>query len=98
MDVALLCCARRFGWSTPTALSQHSQEKMSDAVNQPDHYTGGNGIECIAAIRAALGDDGFRDYCAGNVLKYVWRYKSKNGIEDLEKAQVYLGWMIDPGK
>lgn len=64
-----------------------------DNVNQPSHYTQG-GIECIDAIRAALGS-GFADYCAGNVIKYTWRHKYKNGVEDLKKARVYLNWMIE---
>ena len=46
-------------------------------------------------IRSALGKDGFCDYCAGNVLKYVFRWRHKNGVEDLKKASVYLGWLID---
>lgn len=66
---------------------------MADNVSRPKHYTAG-GIECIDAIRAALGPDGFRSYCIGNVLKYNWRYRLKNGAEDLRKAQVYLGWAI----
>lgn len=64
-----------------------------DNVKQPAHYTQG-GIECIDAIRAALGS-GFADYCAGNVIKYIWRHRFKNGIEDLRKAAVYLQWMIE---
>jgi hypothetical protein len=66
---------------------------MSDNVNHPDHYTSG-GVECIDGIRAALGD-GFPAYCAGNVIKYVWRHRHKNGVEDLKKARVYLDWMIE---
>ena len=65
-----------------------------DAVNHPNHYTQG-GVECIDAIRAALGPDGFQASCAANVIKYVWRYRNKNGLEDLRKAQVYLGWLIE---
>lgn len=65
-----------------------------DNVNHPSHYTQG-GVECIEAIKASLGADGFCDYCKGNVIKYLWRWKDKGGAEDLEKAQVYLGWMID---
>lgn len=34
-------------------------------------------------------------FCVGNVIKYVCRYKSKNGIEDLEKAKHYLDILID---
>ena len=67
---------------------------MNDNVNHPDHYTSG-GIECIDAIRASLGDPEFADYCKGNIIKYLWRYRLKNGAEDLRKAQVYLNWMID---
>jgi hypothetical protein len=35
----------------------------------------------------------FCGYLKGNVQKYVWRYRSKNGIEDLKKALVYLDWL-----
>lgn len=35
------------------------------------------------------------DYFAGNVVKYVSRYKDKNGIEDLKKAKHYLEKMIE---
>jgi len=57
------------------------------------HYTQG-GIECIDAIRAAtVGLSGFEGFLAGNLIKYVWRFKFKNGIDDLEKANVYLNWL-----
>ena len=65
-----------------------------DNVNHPEHYTSG-GIECIDAIRASLGDKDFASYCKGNIIKYLWRYRLKNGTEDLHKARVYLGWMIE---
>ena len=67
---------------------------MTSNVDQPAHYTTGE-IECIDAIRASLGSQGFLSYCKGNVMKYVWRYECKNGVEDLRKAEVYLGWMIE---
>jgi hypothetical protein len=59
-----------------------------DSVNHPPHYNQG-GIECIEAIKAALGD-GFAAYLRGNVLKYLWRCEHKGGIEDLKKAAWYL--------
>ncbi len=65
-----------------------------DPVTKPAHYQRA-GIETIDYIRATLGD-GFEAYCIGNVLKYVSRYREKGGIEDLRKAQVYLGWAIEP--
>ena len=67
----------------------------SDNVKHPNHYNQDGEIECIDAIRATLGSDGFMDYCKGNCMKYLWRYKYKSGIEDLEKAKVYLEWMIE---
>lgn len=65
----------------------------SDNVSHPSHYTQG-GVECIEAIEAALGAEGFAGYCAGNVIKYVWRYRHKNGVEDLRKAREYLDYML----
>jgi hypothetical protein len=65
-----------------------------DNVNHPSHYTQG-GIECIKAIEASMTPEGFQDYCKGNVLKYIWRWREKNGVEDLRKASVYLYWMIE---
>lgn len=63
-------------------------------VSHPDHYNQG-GIECIDALRAALGPEGFKGFCAGNVMKYVWRYQHKNGVKDCEKARFYLEYLID---
>jgi len=66
----------------------------NDSVNHPAHYTQGN-IECIDAIRASMTVAAFRGYCKGNALKYIWRYEIKGGVESLEKAKVYLEWLID---
>ena len=60
-----------------------------DMVNHPPHYQSDNGIECIDAIRAALGRDGFIAYCRGNAIKYLWRDKVNN-VEDREKAIWYI--------
>ena len=63
-------------------------EPEYDAVNSPAHYTSG-GIECIDCINAALGEN-FIGFLIGNVMKYIYRYKDKNGVEDLKKARWYL--------
>jgi hypothetical protein len=60
-------------------------------VNNPQHYNV-CGIECIDIIEAALGPEGFRAFCLGNVIKYRWRAPDKNGGEDLAKADVYATW------
>ena len=63
-----------------------------DMVNHPPHYNQ-HGIECIDAIEACT-DVGFEHYLQGNILKYLWRYRYKNGIEDLKKADWYLQKLI----
>lgn len=59
-----------------------------DLVNHPPHYTTGS-VECIDALRAALGDEGFIGYCTGNAIKYLWRFQRKNGEQDIKKAIWY---------
>ena len=66
----------------------HDAELEHDAVNSPAHYTSG-GIECIDCIKAALGEN-FIGFLIGNVFKYCYRYRNKNGLEDLKKAAWYL--------
>jgi hypothetical protein len=61
---------------------------IEDPVNSPKHYTQGD-MEVITAIEG-LG----LDYHQGNVLKYVSRYRYKNGIEDLRKAKWYIDRLI----
>lgn len=63
---------------------------MNDIVNHPEHYTQG-GVECIDAIAAATtGLQGIEAVCTANVIKYIWRWKRKNGVEDIKKALWYL--------
>jgi hypothetical protein len=53
----------------------------------PEHYT--QGIECIDYITSKN-----MSFLEGNVVKYVTRYRMKNGLEDLLKAQWYLERLI----
>ncbi len=57
-----------------------------------DHYKQGH-IECIDAIKASMSYEAFKGFLKGNVLKYVWRFEHKGGVEDLNKAQLYLRWL-----
>lgn len=68
--------------------------RMEDMVNHPSHYTSGS-IECIDAIEASMSEQEFLGYLKGNVLKYLWRYDKKNGVEDLKKAIWYINKMSD---
>lgn len=74
-------------------LKAEEMKTMEDMVNNPPHYNKA-GIETIEAIRAMTGD-GFENYLQGNILKYLWRYPYKNGLEDLKKAQWYLNKLIE---
>ena len=68
-------------------------ETKSDPVNSPTHYQTGL-IETIDSIKNILGHDKFQAYCTGNVIKYLSRYREKNGLEDLKKAETYVGFII----
>jgi len=69
-------------------------EPQVDPVNHPPHYTAGE-IECIDAIRAALGREQYEGYLRGACFKYIWRYNLKGGVESLRKAKWYLERLID---
>ena len=71
-----------------------AQYDQVDMVNSPPHYIAGD-IECIDAIRAALGPAGFRAFCRGNAIKYNWRSSLKNGVQDIEKARWYMNKLIE---
>lgn len=63
---------------------------MADNVNHPAHYEASTSIECIEAMELMFGEQSVYDFCLCNAYKYIWRYKNKNGLEDLDKAEWYL--------
>ena len=66
------------------------ESSKHDNVNHPKHYCK-SGLECIDAIRAAVSNlPPFEAVCVANIIKYAWRYKDKNGLEDVKKAAKYL--------
>lgn len=69
---------------------------MVDNVNHPQHYQSRSGLETIDIIAAVTEDlSGMEAVCTANVVKYISRWKKKNGLEDLKKAQWYLNKLID---
>jgi DNA-directed RNA polymerase alpha subunit len=62
-------------------------------VNHPKHYSldihceCGKNIECLDIVKNL-------PFVDGNIIKYVWRWRQKNGIEDLHKAKFYLNELI----
>ena len=66
-----------------------------DMVNHPKHYKAKNGMEVIDVIDAFTANlSGYEATHTGNVIKYICRWKEKNGLEDLKKAQWYLNRLI----
>lgn len=71
------------------------ENEETDNVNHPAHYTAG-GVECIDALKAATVNlTGIEAVCTANAIKYLWRWKHKNGVEDLKKAKWYIDRLID---
>ena len=69
-------------------------EKENETVSHPAHYCQG-GVECIDALEAATtGLHGIEAVCTANAIKYLWRWKHKNGVTDLHKAQWYIDRLI----
>ena len=62
---------------------------MTDNIKQPSHYIA-NEIEPIDFIIANK-----LNFCEGNVVKYISRWRRKNGVEDLKKAKQYIDFIID---
>ena len=79
----------------PPIQSAVNQSLTTDFVKSPPHYTSSK-IECIDAIMSAVqGLDPEEAVHVANVMKYVWRFKRKDGKRDLQKAEWYLQRLIE---
>ena len=67
-------------------------KRINDAVNSPSHYKQGE-RETIENIRDTMSSEGYQGYCVGNIVKYLSRYKFKNGLEDVKKAKKYIEFL-----
>lgn len=69
------------------------EDKM---VSHPDHYQSETGLEVIDVIEAFTFDlKGIEATDTGNIIKYICRWKKKNGLQDLKKARFYLDHLIN---
>lgn len=65
-------------------------------VEHPDHYQSETGLEVWDVIEAFTFDlTGVEAFDTGNIIKYICRWKKKNGLQDLEKAMCYLEHLIN---
>lgn len=71
-------------------------ESKDDMVSHPNHYQGKGGLEVIDVIEAFTADlQGIEATDTGNAIKYILRWKQKNGKQDIEKAIWYLTHLLD---
>ena len=71
-------------------------ESTDKMVSHPSHYQSKSGLEVINVIEAFTeGLEGIEAVDTGNVIKYICRWKDKNGVQDLEKAMWYIQHLID---
>lgn len=76
-------------------LDETTDKIMPDMVNHPPHYQSSSGLEVIDVIEAFTENlSGAEATNTGNVIKYICRWKDKNGLEDLKKARWYLNRLI----
>ena len=72
------------------------EKTVSEAVNHPNHYQSANGIEVIDVMDAFTeGLEGIEAVDTAQVIKYICRWKKKNGLEDLKKAKWYIDHLIN---
>lgn len=65
-----------------------------DNINHPEHYEV-NGMECIDVMLATQGSYAVASFCICNAFKYLYRWKRKNGVEDIKKAKRYLEMYLE---
>ena len=76
-------------------IKEKEYESEDKFVSHPDHYIS-NGIEAIDIIEAYTKNlTGIEAVCTANIIKYILRWKNKNGSQDLEKAEWYLKHLIN---
>lgn len=67
-----------------------------DKIDKPSHYQGAYGLEAIEVVRNFAGKlTAVQGFYWGNAIKYLLRFQSKNGLEDLKKARKNLDWLIE---
>lgn len=67
----------------------------NDPVNHPSHYETGCGFECMDVITETQGVEATKNFCLCNAMKYLYRHRRKNGVEDIKKAIWYLNKYVE---
>ena len=89
MSYAYIVIAQREPVTNATSVA------TNDNINHPLRYTKGD-IECIDAIKAAtVGKTGIEAVDVGHIIRYLWRYEEKDGLESVKKAEWYIKHLIN---
>ena len=72
--------------------SEDSLDAMFPSSDRPQ--TGGSHYQLPIQPLDYIAENGL-DYMQGNVVKYVTRHKSKNGVEDIRKAIDYCYFILE---
>lgn len=87
------CSGHKIIWQRPT--QPEELPFIDDEPINPQHYKNGK-VECIDALESAtVNKTGIEAVCVANIIKYLWRYEDKNGIEDVKKAKWYLEKLLE---
>lgn len=88
-------CRYRFKPKESEISVVENKVNSKDNVNHPTHYTNGK-YECIDILEDITKYlKGLEAVCTANAVKYLWRWKLKNGVEDLKKANWYINKLIE---
>ena len=83
------CDDDRSNWK-PIGTDAVPDDTAPDPINHPSYYADNCSLECADVMLITFGVEGVNYFYLCNAFKYMWRYKHKNGVEDLKKAQWYL--------
>ena len=73
-----------------------STKPVGNKFTSPDHYKCASGVGCRDLIyHMTYESTGVEAFYIGNIIKYLFRFTKKNGVDDLVKAKVYLQFLIE---
>ena len=85
---------------TKNAKSLDGLKQQGNVVEHPDHYAGDGKIECMDAMRSMRSGDQYAlppiaAHWWAEAFKYIWRWRRKNGVQDLQKCKQCIDYLID---
>jgi len=98
ISVCIYCTDRSGGYTlevphyniTKLLTVEETSITAQEEIKKPTRYNKKGNLECWDVVL-----DQEMNFLEGSILKYLWRYKEKNGIHDLEKAKVYIDKIIE---